>query len=61
MADRLVVKQAGTKSRKRQGSKRGGLEKGKCKSRRTGKTLVDLETYKMNWHRETGNTDINTL
>ena len=25
------------------------------------KTLVDLETYKTNWHRETGNTGINTL
>ena len=23
--------------------------------------LVDLETYKTNWHRETGNTGINTL
>jgi hypothetical protein len=28
---------------------------------RTGKTLVDLKTYKTNWHRETGNTGINTL
>ena len=26
-----------------------------------GKTLVDLETYKTNWHRETGNIGINTL
>jgi hypothetical protein len=25
-----------------------------------GKTLVDLETYKTNWHRETGNRGINT-
>ena len=38
MADRLVVKagrmvrQAGTKSRNRQGSKPGGLEKGECKT-----------------------------
>ena len=32
-----------------------------AKSRRTGKPLVDLETYKTNWHRETGNTGINTL
>ena len=30
-------------------------------SRRTGKSLVNLETYKTNWHRETGNTGINTL
>jgi hypothetical protein len=32
-----------------------------AKSRRMGKPLVDLETYKTNWHRETGNTGINTL
>ena len=67
MADRLVVKagrivrQAGTKSRKRQGSKPGGLEKGECEKQENGKTLVDLETYKTKWHRETGNTGINTL
>ena len=66
-ADRLEVKagrmvrQAGTKSRNRQGSKPGGLAKENRKSRRTGKPLVDLETYKTNWHRETGNTGINTL
>ena len=51
MADRLVVKagrmvrQVGTKSRKRQGSKPGGLEKEHAKNR---KPLVDLETYKTN-------------
>ena len=45
----------------RQGSKPGGLEKENGKSRRMGKTLFDLETYKTNWHRETGNTGINTL
>jgi hypothetical protein len=28
---------------------------------KTGEPLVDLETYKTNWHRETGNTGINTL
>ena len=67
MADRLVVKagrmvrQAGTKSRNRQGSKPGGLEKGECKKQENGKPMVDLETYKTNWHRETGNTGINTL
>ena len=43
MADRLVVKagrmvrQAGTKSRNRQGSKPGGLEKGECKKQENGK------------------------
>jgi hypothetical protein len=26
-----------------------------------GKTLVDLEIYKTNWHKETGDTGINTL
>ena len=26
-----------------------------------GKILVDLETYKTKWHRETGNTGMNTL
>ena len=58
-----LVRQAGAKSRNRQGSKPGGLEKDECKkkTRRTGKPLVDLETYKTNWHRETGNTGINTL
>ena len=61
MADRLIVRQAGTKSRNRQGSKPGGLEKGKCKKQEKGKTLVDLETYKTNWHRDTGNKGINTL
>ena len=56
VADRLwvkagrMVRQAGTKSRNRQGSKP-----------RTGKPLVNFETYKTNWHRETGNTGINTL
>ena len=44
MADRLVVK-AGRMVRQ---------------AGTTGKTLVDLETYKMNWHRETGNNGINT-
>jgi hypothetical protein len=54
VADRHVVKagrlvrQAGTKSRNRQGSKPGGLEKGECKKQEMGKTLVDLETYKTN-------------
>jgi hypothetical protein len=44
VADRLVVKagrmvrQAGTKSRNRQGSKPGGLEKGECKKQENGKT-----------------------
>ena len=61
MADTLVVKagrmvrQVGTKGQAR-------VKTGRTtKSRRTEKMLVDLETYKMNWHRETGNTGINTL
>ena len=43
VADRLVVRagrivrQAGTKSRNRQGSKPGGLEKGECKKQENGK------------------------
>ena len=43
VADRLVVKagrmvrQAGTKSRNRQGSKPGGLEKGECKKQENGR------------------------
>ena len=68
VAERLVVeagrkvRQVGTKSRNRQRSKPGGLEKGECKKQEKGeKTLVDLETYKTNWQRETRNTGINTL
>jgi hypothetical protein len=46
-----------------------GQKKGECKKKkkkqnaksRTGKLLVDLETYKTNWHRETRNTGINIL
>ena len=44
MADKLVVKagtkvrQVGTKSRNRQGSKPRGLEKGECKKQENGKT-----------------------
>jgi hypothetical protein len=36
------------------------MQKENAKSRRTEIPLVDLETYKMNWHGETGNTGINT-
>jgi hypothetical protein len=49
-----VQKQARVKTgrtRKRRMQKAGEREK----------SLVDLETYKVNWHRETGNTGINTL
>jgi hypothetical protein len=67
VADRLMVnagrmvRKVGKKSRNRQGSKPGGLEKGECKKQKNGKTLLDMETFQTNWHRETGNTGINTL
>jgi hypothetical protein len=72
-----MVVEAGTKARGqgRQNGQAGGYkvqkqargktredrQKENAKSRRTGKPLVDLETYKTNWHRETRNTGINTL
>ena len=43
------------------GQNREDKKKENVKSRITGKPLVDLEIYKTNWHRETGNTGINTL
>jgi hypothetical protein len=49
-----VQKQARVKTRRTR-------KRRNAKSRRTGKLLDDLETYKLNWHRETGNTGINTL
>jgi hypothetical protein len=57
VADRLVVKvqkQARVKTRRTR-------KRRNAKSRRTGKPLVDLETCKTNWHRDTGNTGINTV
>jgi hypothetical protein len=68
VADRLVVKagrkvrQAGTETRNRQGSKPGGLEKGELhKTGEREKCWLTWKTYRMNWYRETGNTRINTL
>ena len=57
-----TFRQMGKKSRNRQGSKLGGQKKGEMqKAGERENTLVDLEIYKTNWHRETGNTGINTL
>ena len=43
------------------GQNREDEKKENAKSRGPGKPLIDLETYKTNWHRETRNTGINTL
>ena len=55
------VRQFRSPEKNRQGSKPGRLEKENRKQQHGKNTLVDLETYKTNWPRETGNTGINTL
>ena len=57
VADKLMVKQAGTKSRNRQGSKPGGLEKGECKKQENGNTLDDLEPHKKKWNTQLAQRD----
>ena len=56
VADKLMVNAGGNKVQKQ-----ATVKTGRTRKRRMGKPLVDLETYKTNWHRETGNTGINTL
>jgi hypothetical protein len=48
-----MIRQAGKKSRVRQGTKPGGLSKREQENEYRKNTLVDLT----NWHRETGNRD----